>query len=548
MSFSYSFHLSSKGHAVSTVTKIGQISRHNLRDYESADYDKTNIKILAGNDKSILQSVKEIYHQEFDDALKKYNAGKRMDRQIDDYLKHVSDKKSDVGAEIIIQIGDKDFWNDISKPDQKKLDGLFQKQLLELQKLVPEFKIASAVIHYDESSPHMHVVGVPVSDGFSRGLEKQVSKTRVFTPERLSMLQDKMREHAKECMLDYPDIFGNKQLADKQTGRNKDLPKQSLNEYYALEADLNKKRADLHKVDAITHLLSQKGENPIHVQNLTVPAKKSFLGHIDEPEKQGTFVADLDKEQVKALIRRSRVDDGLESVFDQTQERCNAILARAHADAKEIRAEATVERNETVAKAQEIVNQQHTIIQQARAWADALKKKYKELVDKFNELLRRKDSLEHEIAKIESSRADLEPLRKEVAELERSKRILSGELDHEITKTKFKEWRKMPSGASYSDYRNRGELIALYGDGSIRQVGSNENGGFDYKTLEDEQNGLCRVGVMMQEEHVTVPKSLLRELITKRDLDKPISKNLSNLIQQQADLQRTETRFFDHSR
>ena len=57
-----------------------------------------------------------------------------------------------------------------------------------LQKLLPEFKIANAVIHFDEASPHMHVVGVPVWEGTKRGLSKKVSKRNVFTPQTLSVI------------------------------------------------------------------------------------------------------------------------------------------------------------------------------------------------------------------------------------------------------------------------------------------------------------------------------------------------------------------------
>lgn len=72
-----------------------------------------------------------------------------------------------------------------------------------LQKLLPEFKIAYAVIDFDEASPHMHVVGVPVWEGAKRGLSKKVSKRNVFTPQTLSViLQNKLRAEASygfEC-------------------------------------------------------------------------------------------------------------------------------------------------------------------------------------------------------------------------------------------------------------------------------------------------------------------------------------------------------------
>ena len=39
------------------------------------------------------------------------------------------------------------------------------KELLEdLKEIVPDFYIANATIHFDEHSPHMHIVGVPVKE------------------------------------------------------------------------------------------------------------------------------------------------------------------------------------------------------------------------------------------------------------------------------------------------------------------------------------------------------------------------------------------------
>ena len=38
------------------------------------------------------------------------------------------------------------------------------KQALDLELLVPNFKVARAIIHYDEKSSHMHIAGVPVKE------------------------------------------------------------------------------------------------------------------------------------------------------------------------------------------------------------------------------------------------------------------------------------------------------------------------------------------------------------------------------------------------
>ena len=246
MSFSYSFHLSNKGNALTTTAKVGGASKHNLRLYKSDEYDRNQIVILEGSSDSILDDVKQIYHEEFDEALERYNEKVRPDRRIDDYLDHVSNIKSDVACEVIIQVGDMDFWQDKNLDERKQMTDVFKSQLDDLKELMPDFKIASAVIHYDEKSPHLHVVGVPVHEGYKKGLEKQVAKTKVFTQNSLSMLQDKMRERVQERMKGM-DIFKDMELKEKEIGRNKDIPKYALGEFYELEREREIVRNDLDK-------------------------------------------------------------------------------------------------------------------------------------------------------------------------------------------------------------------------------------------------------------------------------------------------------------
>ena len=234
---SYSFHLSNKKHALTTTKKVAGVSKHNLRQYQSDEYSKENIIVLVGGD-NILDDVKELYHQEFDSALAEYNQGKRSDRSIDDYLQYVSESgKNDVVAEIIIQLGNMEFWSDKTEEQKRNMEKLFRKQLEDLRELVPEFKIASAVIHLDEASPHMHVVGVPVATGYKRGLSKQVAKTKVFTTEVLTMLQEEMHKCVDEEMQQHEELFQNVELKEIERGRNADWSK----EYYIQQ------RQELHQ-------------------------------------------------------------------------------------------------------------------------------------------------------------------------------------------------------------------------------------------------------------------------------------------------------------
>lgn len=232
MALSYSFHLSNKSHAVSNTSKLNGVCKHNERRYNhSRSYDKENITVMySRTGENLYKDVQQVYHDEFDKPLKDFNDRQnRDDRKIKDYLKHVSDSKSnDVAAEIIIQIGDQDFWKDRSMEFKKSMIPCFQEQLDKLKEFCPDFKIASAIVHLDEKSPHMHIVGVPVADGYKRGLSKRCSKTKVFTQKSLEKLQEAMRQDISlpTCVAEV-----DSNLKKRTNGRNHDFTKKELTEY-----------------------------------------------------------------------------------------------------------------------------------------------------------------------------------------------------------------------------------------------------------------------------------------------------------------------------
>lgn len=235
MALSYSFHVSNKGHAISTCSKLNGVSKHNERKYESKDYDRSKIDIIfTRTGRGLYKDVQAVYHDQFDEAVQKYNdLQKREDRKIKDYLHHVSDSKNnDVAVEIIIQLGDAEYWKDKDMDFKMSMKLYFEDQLERLKREMPDFKIANAVIHYDEKSPHMHVVGVPVAHGYKRGLEVRCSKTQIFTKNTLSKLQDVMRVNPK---LPTKMIIVNRKdpvkTKPKKKGRNFDFTKSELDEY-----------------------------------------------------------------------------------------------------------------------------------------------------------------------------------------------------------------------------------------------------------------------------------------------------------------------------
>ena len=216
---SYTAHVSNRKSAITSKSKLKTVANHNLRKYRSSDYSRDNILLLYGTG-NLYKDVQEVYHREFDEAVRIYNENqKRKDRKIDDYFEHVSELNQDMAVEIIFQRGDKEFWEKHGDKAER-MEFVYSYTLRKLQEFIPEFKVANAVIHFDEASPHMHVVGVPVYDGYKKGLSKRVSKRNVFTQEVLSgVLQDKLRSEAEGCFK-----FNVKEtFAEKKQGRNRDL-------------------------------------------------------------------------------------------------------------------------------------------------------------------------------------------------------------------------------------------------------------------------------------------------------------------------------------
>lgn len=197
---SYSFHVGNKKSAISTKGQLMSVAKHNLRLYKAQEdengkkFDKTKIVTLVGSS-NLYKDVLSLYKKEFTDVVNKYNENRRDDRKIKDYFEHISNNKcNDLAVEIIIQVGDKEYWKNKSWSKKMKMNDIFTSQLQKLSKLAPNFAIANATVHYDEASPHLHIVGVPIAF-FEKGLEKRVSKSKVFTREKLEELQVKMREN-----------------------------------------------------------------------------------------------------------------------------------------------------------------------------------------------------------------------------------------------------------------------------------------------------------------------------------------------------------------
>ena len=236
--------------AIQNSKDLSDVNKHNLRDY---DNQRELIRTIYGTN-DIVNDVKQVYLDEFEEARLEYNNNQtREDRKIEDYFKKVCNSQNDIACEIIIELGDMGFWNDKDKEYRFKMVDVYNEQIKDLIKIVPDFKIANATIHFDEVSPHMHIVGVPVAQNCTRGMKKHVGKSKLFTKTSLTEIQDKMRNACIKSFNKFYDM--DFKLKEKQKGRNQDINVNEMGNYREIKKKLKQKEQKLEKANTQTKTL-----------------------------------------------------------------------------------------------------------------------------------------------------------------------------------------------------------------------------------------------------------------------------------------------------
>lgn len=230
----YSLHASSKSHAVKDSKSLNAAYNHNYRKYKNQkQYDRNNIVELLPNACKTAKEFYKRFNQCFANEVAEYNAKQEKDdRKIIDYFKTCeNERRKDIAVEIILQVADMEFWEN-NADKREKMKEVFKEQIETLKSVMPELHLTNATLHNDEKSPHLHIIAIPICDDFKRGMKRQCSKTKVFTKERMSNLQDIMRKNAEELMQKYVDK--DFKIDEKNEGRNYDY---SLKEITRIKKD-----------------------------------------------------------------------------------------------------------------------------------------------------------------------------------------------------------------------------------------------------------------------------------------------------------------------
>ena len=363
--------------AIQNANDLSRVNKHNLRDY---DNQKELITTIYGTD-NIVNDVKQLYLDEFEEARNEYNNKQtRNDRKIDDYYKKVCESQNDIACEIIIELGDMDFWQDKDDEYRFKMIDVYNEQIQDLVKILPTFKIANATIHFDETSPHMHVIGVPVIDNCKRGMKKQVGKSQLFTKTILSKIQDKMRN---ACIKSYNKFYDvDSRLKTKQKGRNQDINVKDMDGYKDFKKQLKRKEQKLAKANEQTEKLDNSSKD---INRILANLKPTLMN------KNNMVISSEDVQEIKNFTKDVKdTNKTIRSVND-----LNLAIKDFEYSAYEVEKEnrslkyQLEQKEETINRLTDTINDKDEIIDNLRADKEELKGQLHKFKEFWKSLLKR---------------------------------------------------------------------------------------------------------------------------------------------------------------
>ena len=160
---------------------------HNNREFTARNIDSTR---TPNNIVFVQQALSDAYHQLFDEAVEKNNARqKRNDRKIHNYFEHLFNRlpsksvitgtnKQKSFYEHLVYIGTRKDTA-VGTPDAEITTECLREYMEGFQARNPNLYVFNAVLHLDESTPHLHINYIPVGH-FTRGLEVRNAKNKAL--------------------------------------------------------------------------------------------------------------------------------------------------------------------------------------------------------------------------------------------------------------------------------------------------------------------------------------------------------------------------------
>lgn len=410
------FHCGSGKNAIKSEKDLKSIDAHNNRKYKNKnnqelDPEKSHENVVIVGTNNIIEDVKKVYKDVFTEAVYDYNMKqKREDRKILDYYNQINnDKQTNLAVEMIFQLGDYDHWKDKSMEDKKKMVSIYSKavDILKDKNVIT----AQATVHMDESSPHLHLIAVPIADNNKRGLSKQVSQNKVLTIKAIKEIREEIE---KVFISEYKKTY----KEDITLKKGSELPDHLDVKKYKKAKEILKVAKDYEYNNEIKDTLETELENTKEeikeIEEKITEAKKEKEDKIEKIEDVKTETNNLTSELTKLETSKNTKEkekDDLEKDLDLYQQKIKDYKEKIVKDKEE--AERLEEEEKKTAKD---LKEKEKKIKEVKEELDKKNKEYNDHLTEINNQEEKKKKLEDENQKNEEFYKSMEVTIKEERE------------------------------------------------------------------------------------------------------------------------------------
>lgn len=397
------FHCGSKKNAIRSEKDLKKADAHNNRKYKNKnnqelDPEKSHENVIIVGTNNIIEDVKKVYKDEFTEAVYDYNMKqKREDRKILDYYEQINnDKQTNLAVEMLFQLGDSDHWKDKSMEEKKKMVNIYSKaiDILKDRNIIT----AQATVHLDESSPHMHLIAVPIAENNKRGVSKQVSQNKVLTIKAIKEIREEIE---KVFINEYKKTY----KEDITLKKGSEIPEHLDVKKYKKAKEIMKVAKDYEYNNDIKDTLEAELENTKEeikeIKEKLNKAEKEKENNIEKIEDVKTETNNLTSELTKletSKKNKEKEKDDIEKELDLYQQKIKDYKEKIIEDKKE--AERLEEEEKKTA---EELKEQEKKVKEIKDEIDRKNKEYNDHLTEKNRLEDKKKKLEEDKKNIETA-------------------------------------------------------------------------------------------------------------------------------------------------
>lgn len=295
--------------SISMCEGKGSLS-HNNREFSAKNIDSSR---TPNNVVFVQQALSDAYHHLFDEAVEKYNANqKRKDRKIGNYFEHLFNRlpsKSVITGtnkhksfyEHLVYIGTRKDTA-VGTPNAEITTECLREYMEGFQARNPNFYVFNAVLHLDESTPHLHINYIPVGH-FTRGLEVRNAKNKAL--EEMGFGNDaKSNDRWRRSEWDILKNICNAhdiEISEPKKSRGYSYTVEEYGEYQdrinALNAEIERLTAERDEAVAEFEKVSRKKVKLTEIDSVET-GKTVFGGKVTVSQEDWDNVSDLAKKEV----------------------------------------------------------------------------------------------------------------------------------------------------------------------------------------------------------------------------------------------------------